>query len=223
MERRRLTAKMFLANSYESLLNKLKKEYPELLQEARIYKGGESGGFVFHHLNFRTDNMLPTTNYNGNKIEQSKYLRKLLDYNKLRTNSQKQAFILENLPHEHDDFEKIDARLESEKKQLDKEIKGVALIPKDFHGYLHSSKGSKLPHARNTSELYQQFMIYRESLTVDKMLKLLENSRGSVTNGIDAIKRVTNYLLYNKRGKEAEHAVDTAIIVLDGILRNNQL
>lgn len=221
MKRIRLTAKTITAGYYETLFKKLLVEYPKVLENAKGYKSGEIKGFVFHHLNFETDNMLPTLGYKGNRDEQRKYLCKVLEYSKLKTEDTKTAFLKKMYPKcDNDKLKEQGLKLEESKRELDKEMAGVVLIPKSFHGYLHSPKGKKLPRANNPMEVYEQFLIYRESLTVDELLDMIDKSRGSVSKGIVAIKNVTDYLLYNRKKDEALDIMEKVLDVADNTLKD---
>lgn len=211
MKRIRLTARVILASSYKTLLNKLKREYPDLLKYAQKYKSGESEGFIFHHLNFESDKIFPNLNYKGDRKNQINHLNNVLDYSMLRTDTKRFEFVEKKYsPQTELEFLEIMSRLKNDKEILDKEMKDVVLIPKDFHGFIHSPKGIKLGRARNVDELYKQFLIYLESLSIDKLLNRLRLSGDSVSKSLDAIKRTTDFFLYRRRVDEAINIVDTA-------------
>lgn len=231
MKRIRLTsrraARIILANSYESLMNKLKVEYPDLIKDAAIYKSGETGGFVLHHLQKDAKYLVPSTDEkfdggkdNRNRIDQSKYIIAVINYSKLKTDRERQDFINEKLEK---NLILNDRDLRNDKIRLDTEMKNSVLIPKNFHGHLHGSNKDKIPRARNKAELYQQYLNYRKSISLRKLIMECEKADGKIYDEIRAIERMADYVFYEDGKQVAEGAVRLSYDKLMKILKQKYM
>lgn len=222
MKRVRLTSRIanriLIANSYETLTRKLLNEHEGLKTDAEKYMDGETKGFVFHHLNFGADNILPTLSYKGDRIAQAKYLNKVIDYSRLRIDKAKEDFIRNEIGR--DDIKACARDLETTKNELDAEMKGVVFIPKRFHSYLHSSKCAKLPRAKNSKEVYEQFLAYRGTLKIEAMLKKADKEGGPVFKKLDILNRIVNLLLCHKRKDDALKILKAAFEEANDLIEN---